>query len=502
MQTAPHQAQNQAQNTHAQRRSNRAAGRLTDGSTNGDGSRQEPVLSKVLRSRRVNLARLVNFPVLLWSGVSKSRNFAANTYPFRASSHFLYFAGIPLENAAIRLDGGHLTLFLDNSSAEDALWHGPTPSRDQIAQHIGADEVRPLADLAKFAQGIATLGNQDEAVRAMEKTLFAKGIVLRRQHPMGNQDLEKAIVQLRMIQDEGAIAAIRSATAVSICAHKAGMAATRISSDLAITTEAHIRAAMEAVITGHNMSCAYNSIVTIAGEVLHNHHYHNPLGPRDLLLADVGAETADGWASDITRTWPVSGKFSATQRALYDVVLTAHDVCIENAKAGVEYQSIHLSACQTIATGLVELGILKGRPEDLVAEDAHALFFPHGVGHLMGLDVHDMEDLGDLSGYADGRTRSDRFGLAFLRLNRPLAAGMAVTIEPGFYQVPAILNDSKNRDRYAHMVNWERLAEFNDVRGIRIEDDILITATGNEVLSRDLPTAASEVEALVSCLQE
>ncbi|MGB7488052.1 MAG: M24 family metallopeptidase, partial [Phormidesmis sp.] len=254
---------------------------------------------------------------------------------------------------------------------------------------------------------------------------------------------------------------------------------------------------MEAVITGHNMSCAYYSIVTIAGEVLHKHHYHNPLGPHDLLLADVGAETVDGWASDITRTWPVSGKFSTTQRDLYDIVLAAHDVCIDKAKAGVEYQSIHLTACETIATGLVDLGILKGRPEDLVAEDAHALFFPHGVGHLMGLDVHDMEDLGDLSGYAEGRVRSDRFGLAFLRLNRPLAVGMAVTIEPGFYQVPAILNDPKNRDRYANMVDWERLSEFSDVRGIRIEDDILITTAGNEVLSLDLPTAASDIEALV-----
>ncbi|MGB3669555.1 MAG: aminopeptidase P family protein [Phormidesmis sp.] len=507
MQTAP----NQTQTTHPKQRSARSvhsdhrsdhhsdhhSDQGSDQSANAGADGQKLVLSEVLRSRRINLARLVDFPVLLWSGVSKPRNFAANTYPFRASSHFLYFAGLPLENAAIRLDGSSLTLFLDDSSADDALWHGPTPSRDQIAEHIGADEARPLADLAQFSQGTATLGDQDEAVRAMEKTLLAKGIVLQRHHPMGNQDLEKAIVQLRMIQDAGAIAAIRKAIAVSIRAHKAGMAATRLSSDSLTITEAHIRAAMEAVITGHNMSCAYNSIVTIAGEVLHNHHYHNPLGPHDLLLADVGAETADGWASDITRTWPVSGKFSTTQRDLYDIVLAAHDVCIDKAKAGVEYQSIHLTACETIATGLVDLGILKGRPEDLVAEDAHALFFPHGVGHLMGLDVHDMEDLGDLSGYAEGRVRSDRFGLAFLRLNRPLAVGMAVTIEPGFYQVPAILNDPKNRDRYANMVDWERLSEFSDVRGIRIEDDILITTAGNEVLSLDLPTAASDIEALV-----
>ncbi|MGD1896771.1 MAG: aminopeptidase P family protein [Phormidesmis sp.] len=450
------------------------------------------ILSEVLRSRRQRLFKLINFPVLLWSGSAKPRNFAANIYPFRASSHFLYFAGIPLENAALRLDEGRLTLFIDESDADEALWHGPSASRDEIAERIGADDARPLADLASFAQGAATLGDQDETVQMMKKTLLQRGIVLQRHHPQGNQDLEKAIVQLRMIQDRGAMEAIRQAIGVSIAAHKAGMSATPTAK-----TEAQVRAAMEAVIIANNMSCAYGSIVTIAGEVLHNNHYHNSLGPKDLLLADVGAETVDGWASDLTRTWPVGGKFSSTQRDLYEIVLAAHDFCIEKAKAGMEYQTIHLIACQIMAAGLVELGILKGNPEDLVEQDAHALFFPHGVGHLMGLDVHDMEDLGDLSGYADGRVRSDRFGLGFLRLNRPLEAGMAVTIEPGFYQVPAILNDPKNRDRYADMVNWERLKQFSDVRGIRIEDDILITHKGNEVLSQALPTAVQDIEGLV-----
>ncbi|MBE9060949.1 aminopeptidase P family protein [cf. Phormidesmis sp. LEGE 11477] len=454
-----------------------------------------PSLSEVLRSRRHRLAQLIDFPVLLWSGTPKPRNFAANIYPFRASSHFLYFAGLPLQNAAILLGGDQLILFIDNSTPDDALWHGPTPNRDDIAQQIGAAQAYPLSELANIARGAATLGDRDETVKAMEQTLLQRGIVLQRQRPLGEKRLEKAIVRLRMIQDRGAIAAIRKALAVTIRAHKAGMAATPTAK-----TEAHVRAAMESVIIGENMSCAYGSIVTIAGEVLHNNHYHNALAPGDLLLADVGAETMDGWASDITRTWPVSGKFSSTQKDLYDVVLAAHDLCIEKATAGTEYKQVHLSACHTIAAGLVELGILQGNPADLVDQDAHALFFPHGVGHLMGLDVHDMEDLGDLSGYAERRGRSDRFGLAFLRLDRPLEAGMAVTIEPGFYQVPAILNDKKNRDRYANIVNWEKLEQFKDVRGIRIEDDVLITSTGNEVLSQDLPTSAQDIETLVQKL--
>lgn len=449
-------------------------------------------LASTLQARRRRLAKLIEFPVLLWSGAAKPRNFTANIYPYRASSHFLYFAGIPLENAAIRIDGEELTLFIDEATPDDILWHGPMPTRDEIAQRIGANKARPLRDLESLASGVALLSEKDETVRSMEEALLKQGVVLTRHRPESNRLLERAIVRLRMIQDEGAIATIRKAIKVTVEAHKAGMTATASAS-----TEAQIRAAMEAVIIGHNMSCAYGSIVTIAGEVLHNHRYYNPVKPGDLLLADVGAETFDGWASDITRTWPVSGKFSATQQDLYDIVLAAHDFCIEQAKPGVEYQRIHLIACEIIAAGLVELGILKGNPTDLVEQDAHALFFPHGVGHLMGLDVHDMEDLGDIAGYADGNQRSDRFGLSFLRLHRPLEENMIVTIEPGFYQVPAILNSRETRDRYANIVNWERLEQFSDVRGIRIEDDILITPQGCEVLSKALPTTANEIEDLV-----
>jgi Xaa-Pro aminopeptidase len=245
------------------------------------------------------------------------------------------------------------------------------------------------------------------------------------------------------------------------------------------------------------MTTAYASIVTVHGEVLHNTHYYHSLQPGDLLLADVGAETETGWAADITRTWPVSGKFSSTQRDIYDIVLAAHDACIENIAPGVEYGDIHLIAAHIIAEGLVDLGILQGKPEDLVKMDLHALFFPHGIGHLLGLDVHDMEDLGDLAGYDEGRTRSSRFGLSYLRLNRPLKPGMLVTIEPGFYQVPGILNDPKIREQYQYLVNWERLEKFADVRGIRIEDDVLVTELGREVLTAALPNKANDIEDLL-----
>jgi len=444
-------------------------------------------LATALQQRRQKLAQLIDFPVILWAGGSVSRNFPANTFPFRASSHFLYFAGLPIENAAILLFNGKLELFADNPPPSSALWHGEMPSREDIAQQIGAEANFPLAELPSRAPNAATMAVQDPRTYLQQCQILNRSISLKDQNI--DLALAKAIISLRIIHDAEAIAQLKTAANITVNAHRAGMAAT-----LAAKTEAEIRAVMEGAIASENMTCAYQSIVTIQGEVLHNSQYHHPLKPGDLLLADVGAETALGWAADVTRTWPVSGKFSSTQRDIYDLVLAAHDACIAKIQPGVEYQDIHLLAATTIAEGLSNLGILRGNTEELVAADAHALFFPHGVGHLLGLDVHDLEDLGDLAGYAEGRTRSDRFGLNYLRLNRPLAAGMLVTIEPGFYQVPAILSDRERRLKYQNLVNWDRLAQFSDVRGIRIEDDVLVTATGSEVLTAQLPTQAEDIE--------
>ncbi|WP_414564070.1 MULTISPECIES: aminopeptidase P family protein [unclassified Anabaena] len=448
-------------------------------------------LPQTLHQRRQKLAKLIDFPAILWSGSINSRNFPANHFPFRASSHFLYFAGLPLPNAAIRLEAGKLELFMDDPPPSSALWHGEMPTRDQIAQRIGADIAKPLAELESHLEGAATISAQDAATWTQQSQLLNRW-VLPQQPPQGiDLELAKAIISLRLTHDESALTELHQAAAVTVAAHKAGMAATPKAK-----LEAEVRAAMEGVIMSHNMTTSYNSIVTVHGEVLHNEQYHHPLQPGDLLLADVGAETEMGWAADVTRTWPVSGKFSSTQRDIYDVVLAAHDACIAKICPGVEYGDIHLLAATVITEGLVNLGILQGNPANLVEMDAHALFFPHGIGHLLGLDVHDMEDLGDLAGYEEGRTRSDRFGLGYLRLNRPLHPGMLVTIEPGFYQVPAILNNREMRAKYENVVNWQRLSQFADVRGIRIEDDVLVTQNGSEVLTAALPNAANAVEDL------
>ncbi len=440
-------------------------------------------LARTLQNRRQQLAALIKDPVLLWSGRSCSRNFPQNGFPFRASSHFLYFAGLPLENAVVRLSAGRLELFVDESTPEDALWHGATPKRDDLAQWMGADAASPLADLKTRVDGAATIPVQDQMTRLEQSQILDRALSSASALQGVDLELARSIATLRLTHDQAALMELRQAAQVTVKAHLAGIAATP-----SAKTEADIRAAMEHVLIAHNMTGAYASIVTVQGEVLHNNQYHHAMQAGDLLLADMGAETPMGWAADVTRTWPVSGRFSPTQRDIYHIVLAAHDACIAKVYPGVEYRDIHLLAATVLAEGLVDLGILRGQAKDLVAMDAHALFFPHGVGHLLGLDVHDMEDLGDLAGYQPGRQRSDRFGLGSLRLDRPLGQGMVVTIEPGFYQVPAILQDSERRSQYQNVVNWDRLAQFSDVRGIRIEDEVLVTAKGSEVLTAALPT--------------
>jgi Xaa-Pro aminopeptidase len=447
-----------------------------------------------LRQRRSTLCQVVAAPVLLWSGARQSRNFLANLVPFRASSHFLYFAGCALPNAVILLQAGQLTLFWDEPPDNDALWHGKQSSRAQIAESIGAIAAYPLSALTPFAQDALTVPVLDPVLRQQQAHILGRSVGEARIPNGRDVPLLEAMIQLRMIQDGGALEQIQQAVAVTVAAHRAGMAATGTAE-----TEAHIRAVIEAAMTAAQMSPAYGSIVTTHGEVLHQEHSPHLLDPGALLLVDAGAETSLGWAADVTRTWPVSGRWSSSQRDLYGVVRAAHAACIAQAAPQVEYRDLHGCAATTLTQGLVDLGILKGAVEGLLERDAHAVFFPHGVGHLLGLDVHDMEDLGDRAGYAPGRQRSDRFGLGFLRLDRPLQVGMCVTIEPGFYQVPALLEQAHRSDRWRDCINWERLALFEDVRGIRIEDDVLITEQGCEVLTTALPT---DPDMLEECLAE
>lgn len=418
-----------------------------------------------------------------------SRNYPANTYRFRASSHFLYLVGVGVEGAVLAVADEESQLFLPDRDALDDLWHGPLPSRRELAQLLGVD-VQPLSQLSAFLS---------DRIPALAPCMHSQGLTsvraVRASRPIqakeGDLRLAQAMIELRLTHDQEALEEIRRAASVSVDAHRSGMRATRRSS-----FEREVCAVMESACAHAGFGTAYGSIVTVHGEVLHNHEHHHPLVPGDLLLADVGSESDTGYASDITRTWPVSGRFSQSQRDIYQLVLAMQEAAIAKVAPGVRYRDVHLTAARVLVDGLCQLGILRGQVDALVEDGTYALFFPHGVGHLLGLDVHDMEDLEDLAGYAEGRSRSKQFGLSYLRLDRDLAPGMVVTIEPGFYQVPSLLSDPTRVGLSAAALDQTRLSQFRDIRGIRIEDDVLVTENGRRVLSEAVPKTVADIEAL------
>jgi Xaa-Pro aminopeptidase len=456
--------------------------------------------ASVFAARRRALAEKISGAALFAAGLPLPRNYRANTYPFRAKSHFLYLAGASIPGAALLVRRDRSILFAEPEADGDALWHGPRPSFEELGRALEVDEVRPLdevdAVLRDAGPDVATLPTEDARSAAWLSARLGRAI-----GPASGDALEEgspdarladAMIELRLTHDEAAIAQLRAAAKVSSSAHVAGMKVTRPGG-----TEAEVHAAMISVLRREDMADAYGPIVTVHGEVLHAEAHDGALAAGDLLLADVGGETPEGWASDITRTWPVTGSFSATQRAIYDVVLAAQRAAVDKVRPGVAYREVHETAKRVIVEGLVHLGIFRGDPAGLLARGAHAIFFPHGIGHLLGLDVHDMEDLGDRAGYARGRVRSKAFGDCYLRLDRELQAGMAVTIEPGFYQVPAILRDARYVGAVGDDLRRDVLARFADVRGIRIEDDVLCTAADPEVLTRFVPKDAAEIEAVM-----
>lgn len=455
--------------------------------------------ASVFVARRRALQSKLSNPAIFAAGLPSARNYRANTFTYRAASHFLYLVGTPLPGAALLLTRERAVLFAEPEAEDDALWHGAKPSFADLHRGLVVDEVRAVGDLdaalaAVGLEEIATLPPQDAWSAAWLSARLGRTVL-----PSGGDalvdgtpdaTLADAMIALRLCHDVGAVAQMRAAAETSVRAHLAGMRATRPGE-----TEHAVCGAMIGALRREGFEEAYGSIVTIEGEVLHHHGHENTLSAGDLLLADVGGESPEGWAADITRTWPVSGTFSPTQRAIYDVVLATQRAAIDKVRPGVSYRDVHETAKRMMVMGLRDLGILRGDMDGLLERGAHAIFFPHGIGHLLGLDVHDMEDLGDRAGYAPGRVRSEKFGDRYLRLDRDLASGMAVTIEPGFYQVPAILRDKRITSLVGDDLRRDELAKYADVRGIRIEDDVLCTEGAPEVLTAGLPKNAVDVEA-------
>jgi Xaa-Pro aminopeptidase len=305
-------------------------------------------------------------------------------------------------------------------------------------------------------------------------------------------ELVRAVAAQRSVKTSDEVAEIEEALAVTAEMYRAAMAAADVG-----RTEAEVAAALCQPALAHDRQLAFPPIVTVRGEVLHNESHANILESGQLLLIDSGAESAGWYASDITRTFPVGATLSAAQKDVYQVVLAAQRAAIAAVHPERTNLEVHLVAARTIVSGLSEMGLMQGHVDDAVAAGAHALFYPHGIGHMLGLDVHDMEDLGDVVGYAPGERRSEQFGLGFLRLARRLEPGFVITIEPGIYFIPALIDRWQSQGLHRDFIRYDRLQPFIGFGGVRIEDDVLVTADGSRVLGPPIPKSVPELEAVL-----
>lgn len=450
-----------------------------------------PSPSAAFVARREALLGAIEAPVVFASGLPRVRNFEANRFPFRAESHFLYFVGRHLPGALLCFDQGEAVLFAPEAPDEDTLWHGAQPSLDALSEELQL-RVRPI-DEFRAPDEVLTLAPADTETGLWLEDVLGRDVEPAAPDELSEEDAElaEAIIALRLCHDEAALRQMRAAGLVTQRAHLRAMSKTAPG-----LREAFVRAELEAEFTSAGLNNAYTSIVSVQGEVLHHSTSFNLMNSGDLLLVDAGAESVEGWASDVTRTWPVSGKFTTLQAEVYEVVLAAQKAAIANVRPGARFRDLHRAAAAQLVSGLVDLGVFRGDPAELLANGAAALFFPHGLGHLLGLDVHDMEDLGDRCGYAPGRERSTEPGECYLRLDRDLLPGMVVTIEPGLYVIPSLLEQAPGP--LAQALNPSRVAQLKaEVRGIRIEDDVLVTPQGAEVLSQGIPKERAELEAAI-----
>jgi Xaa-Pro aminopeptidase len=305
-----------------------------------------------------------------------------------------------------------------------------------------------------------------------------------------SEELITAVVKLRSVKDSYEIAEIEKAINVAGIMHTTAM-----KMGFPGNYERELAGAVEGIALSHGGPVSFPVILSMDGQTLHNHYHGNELEEGRLVICDAGAETELCYASDITRTFPVGGRFSTKQKDIYNIVLSANEEAIKASVPGRSNREVHLLAAKIIAGGLKELGLMKGDVDEAVAAGAHALFFPHGLGHMMGLDVHDMEGLGEnYVGYNDSIKRSDQFGLAYLRMGRELEPGFVMTVEPGCYFIPALIKKWKDEKKFEQYINYEMAESYLGFGGVRIEDDILITDRGSRVLGTPIPKTVEEVE--------
>ncbi len=453
---------------------------------------------KTYINRRKLLKNSLGSGLVLFLGNEESAmNYAANIYHFQQDRTFLYYFGIDIPNMAaiIDVDSGDEIIFGYDFQIDDIIWMGPQPTLKELAEQVGVGDSAPNEKLGESIQKaisqnrkIHYLPPYREEHNKKLKNLFEKDD----DFVQSNISIEliKSIIIQRSKKSEEEIKELEKAVATTHLMHTTAMKLAKPG-----MYEREISGLIEGIALSGGGSLSFPAIVSVRGETLHNHYHGNIMKDGDLLVIDSGAESEMHYAADITRTIPVNGKFSPKQKDIYEIVLESEVKSIEAIKPGIKYRDIHLNAAKIIAAGLKDLGLMKGDTEEAIKNGAHALFFPHGLGHMMGLDVHDMENYGeDYVGYDEETSRSDQFGFAYLRLGKKLETGYVLTVEPGIYFIPDLVKKWRSENKFLDFINYDKVKEYLGFGGIRIEDDVLVTDSGSKVIGKAIPKTVDEVE--------
>jgi len=439
--------------------------------------------------------------ILILGNIESPMNYPANTYPFRQDSNFLYFFGLDKPGFAGIIDGEEDNDYIygEDFTIDDVIWMGPQPTVKKLAQEVGISLTGTSAELAEKLKETISKGRKvhylppyrAENTLQLEKLL---GIATTDIKNNASVDLIKAIVAQRSFKSDAEVKEIEKALDISHEMYTIAMEMAKPG-----VYEREIVGKIEGIVGSYGNHISFPIILSINGETLHNHFHGNQLKESKLLVIDSGAESPEHYASDITRTFPVGGTFTPEQKDVYQIVLNAQLAAINAIKPGIPYKEIHLVTAAVIANGLKGIGLMKGDAEAAVKEGAHALFFPHGLGHMMGLDVHDMEDLGeDYVGYDETVQRSDQFGLAYLRMAKELKPDFVLTVEPGIYFIPALIDLWKAENKFNDFIDYSKVEKFKGFGGIRIEDNVLVTKNGHRVLGKPIPKTIEEIEKRMS----
>lgn len=459
--------------------------------------------AEIYQKRRNALkSKIDNGLILILGNREAPANYPDNTYKFRQDSSFLYFFGLnhPGFAGVIDTENGEEIIFGNDVDMDDIIWMGPQPTVKEQAALVGIKESRPFAALEEMMhKAVASKRKihflppyRYDNMMLLEDLLGIRASVVKQ---YASVELIKAVVSLRSVKGPEEIAEIEDACNAGYEMHTAAMRLCKPG-----IKELYIAGVLDGIASSYGSMTSFATILSQNGETLHNHDHSQILTKGRLMLTDAGAENVNNYCSDFTRTIPVGGKFSCRQKDIYNIVLAAHDKTIEFAHPGTTYLEVHLSACKVLAQGLKDLGLMKGDIDEAVAAGAHALFMPHGLGHMMGLDVHDMEDLGQIYvGYDDEVRPVNQFGTSSLRMGRRLQEGFVITDEPGCYFIPALIDKWRAEKLHTDFLSYDVIEKYKDFGGIRLEDDILITPEGSRFLGKQrIPITVEEVEKIMN----